>query len=127
LAAGIEAGESIENLTARLVTATAGVYENMSQVRAEMIARTETMGSVNFGQQVVYQAEGVEVKEWLATMDGDTRDSHTAMDGTRIPIDAAFQVPGFDKVAPDTMLFPVGGSVAGQNINCRCTIVPVMD
>jgi len=127
LADGIEAGESIENLAARLVAASDGVYDNMSQARAEMIARTETMGSVNYGQLVVYQAEGVDTKEWLATRDGDTRDSHIMMDGMQVPIHESFNVPGFGKVAPDTMMYPTGGSVAGQNINCRCTIVPVLD
>jgi hypothetical protein len=127
LAKGVEAGESIERLSDRLLDVSAGVYENMSQFRAELIARTETMGSVNFGQQVVYQSEGVKEKEWLATMDGDTRDSHMAMDGKRVPIGESFEVPGFDKVGPDTMMHPVGGTVAGQNCNCRCTLIPIVD
>ena len=126
LEAGIEAGESIDNLADRMTAATAGVYENMTKFRAEMIARTETMRSVNFGQNVVYKEEGVEEKEWIATLDSDVRDSHARMDGKTVGINDAFEVPAFDNVESDTMDAPACGDVAGQNINCRCTIIPII-
>jgi len=127
LAEGIAAGESIPNLAARMITATEGVYENMSTARAELISKTEAMASVNFGQQVVYQSEGIEKKEWLATSDSDTREAHAALDGTVIGIDDSFDVPGYDDVPGEKMMYPGGGDVAGQNCNCRCTLLPVIE
>jgi SPP1 gp7 family putative phage head morphogenesis protein len=121
LAKGIAAGESIPNLTKRLIAATDDVYANMSESRAEMIARTETMASVNLGQQVVYDTEGVEEKEWIATMDGDTRDAHAAVNGQVVGINDSFDVDG------EQLLYPGDPSgSAGNVIQCRCTILPVV-
>jgi SPP1 gp7 family putative phage head morphogenesis protein len=118
---GIAAGESIENLTKRILSETDGVYDNMSAARAEVIARTETMGSVNFGQQVTYQAEGIEEKEWLATSDSDTRDAHYAANGQVVKIDEPFMVGG------ESLMYPGDPSgSAGNVIQCRCTILPVV-
>jgi SPP1 gp7 family putative phage head morphogenesis protein len=127
LAAGIEAGESIPNLSARIMATVDGVYDNMSTARAELIARTETLSSVNFGQATVYAEEGIERVEWLASMDADTRESHAAMDGKTVAVGEDFSVPGFDGTDSDTMEYPGGGNVAGQNCNCRCTILPVIE
>jgi SPP1 gp7 family putative phage head morphogenesis protein len=121
LAEGIAAGESIPNLSKRLLEATDGVYDNMSQYRADMIARTETMGSVNFGQQVVYESEGVEEKEFIATQDEDTREDHLAANGQVVKINEAFDVGG------EALMYPGDPSgSAGNVINCRCTILPVV-
>jgi len=127
LAEGIAEGESIAVLTERVFTAVDGVYDKMTEARAEAIARTETISTVNFGQNVVYEAEGVAKKEWLSTPDGFTRESHEMMDGTIVGIDESFNVPGFENTESDSMDYPGGGSVAGQNINCRCTILPVLE
>lgn len=132
LAAGIAAGESIPNLATRMLDATSGIYANMSEARANVVARTETANSVNFGQYVVYSDEGIEKVEWLATQDGDTRDSHIVMDGKTVAVGESFDVPGYQAsensyVEGDSMEYPGGGTVAGQNCNCRCTILPVIE
>jgi len=121
IAEGIEAGESIPDLTARVLSATDDVYAMMSDTRAEMIARTETMGSISFGQQVVYEAEGVEEKEWLSTPDQDTREDHAAANGQVVKINEAFNVGG------EELMYPVdpNGS-AGNVINCRCSLLPIV-
>lgn len=122
LAEGLDAGESIPALAARIIGATDDVYENMSTFRAEMIARTETMSSVNFGQQIVYQEEGVERKEWLATLDNETRDAHAEVNGDTVDIDEPFTVGG------ETLEYPGDPSGSAENvINCRCTILPVIE
>jgi len=132
LALGIEAGESIPHLTDRILATVDGVYENMTTARAELIARTETIASVNFGQATVYKEEGIEKKEWLASMDSDTRGiadgtGHAAMDGIVVNVDDSFDVAGYDDVPGEKMEYPGGGNVAGQNCNCRCTILPVIE
>ena len=122
LAEGIEAGESMDDLAARIMTAVEGVYENMTEARAMMIARTESANSVNFGQFTVYEEEGVEKKEWLATPDSDTRDAHAAANGQIVGINEKFNVDGEELDYPGD---PSGE--AGNVINCRCTILPVIE
>jgi phage portal protein BeeE len=125
IAEGIEAGESIPNLTERVLSATDDVYAMMSDSRAENIARTETMSSVNFGQQVVYQSEGVERKAWLATSDLDTRDDHRIGEAFGEPyevgIGESFEVGG------EPLMYPGDPSGSAANVcRCRCTIIPVV-
>lgn len=126
VADGIEAGESMDNIAKRILESVESIYDNMSMVRAELVARTETMSSVNFGQQVVYESEGVEKKEWLATPDSDTREDHQ--------IGSAFGEPYIVGITED---FEIGGESlaypgaptgsAGNVCNCRCTILPVIE
>ena len=90
------------------------------------------MASVNFGQRTVYEEEGIEKVEWLASMDADTRDSHATMNEKTVAVGESFNVPGYQAsensyVDSDSMEYPGGGDVAGQNCNCRCTILPVIE
>jgi hypothetical protein len=66
----------------------------------------------------VYAEEGIERIEWLASMDADTRESHAVMDGKTVEVGKDFNVPAFDDIASDSMEYPGGGNVAGQNCNC---------
>jgi len=91
---GVQSGESMSKIAARIREATDGVYENMSKNRARVIARTETMSSVNTGQFEVYKGEGVTKKEFLATMDDRTRDAHADANGQIVGMDEPFNVGG---------------------------------
>lgn len=92
---------------------------NMASARSMMIARTETVGAVNGGSQLYYEAEGVKQKEWLTARDENVRESHRAIDGQRVLVGADFsnglEFPGDQKGEP------------GECINCRCTILPVIE
>jgi SPP1 gp7 family putative phage head morphogenesis protein len=121
LAEGIEAGEGKGKLSNRILDATDGVYEDMDRNRANLIARTETASTVNYGQFETYKEDGVTHKEWLSTQDDRTREDHIDADGDVVPIDEEFTVGG------DKMLAPGLGNDAGQNCNCRCTILPVIE
>lgn len=121
LAEGIDAGESIAGLVSRILQTTDDVYDEMDVTRANLIARTETVASVNFGQETMYKELGVEKKEWLATKDDRTRDSHIDADGQIVGIDEDFEI------GEDKMSAPGLGSEASENCNCRCTILPVME
>jgi SPP1 gp7 family putative phage head morphogenesis protein len=92
--------------------------------RAKMIARTEVNTAANRGALIAAQATGLPLKkEWLATMDKRTRDTHKHIDGTTIPFDDMF------KVGNDMLECPGdrGGkdgrpkTSAKETINCRCT------
>ncbi len=62
------------------------------------------------------QAEGYEIeKEWIATRDGRTRDTHRAADGQRQGLDEAYSVGGYAAMHPLDAGLPASESVA-----CRC-------
>ncbi len=92
---------------------------SMTEARASMIARTETAAAVNGGTLIGYKQGGVEKKEWLASLDSHTRDTHAALDGNIIILTERF-ANGLDYPGD-----PSGP--AGEVINCRCTILPVIE
>ena len=101
--------------TAKLIQAS--VYgENMTDVRATRIARTESAGAMSQGSWDQAQELGIfQSKEWLAFEDNRTRDTHLfCMAQGPIPMDEMFsnglQYP----------LDPAGD--AGEVINCRCVL-----
>lgn len=111
LAAGIAEGESIPALRARLQR----VFTDLSDYRATMIARTETVGAYNAAAQSAAIDAGATRKTWLSTDDKRTRATHRAAGGKSVPLNKRFELtqsrwPG-DPVAP-----------ANQSINCRCTL-----
>ncbi|NIQ89325.1 MAG: phage portal protein [Deltaproteobacteria bacterium] len=96
--------------------------------RREMIARTETIRSSNGGSWALFNGWGVvEMKEWLATGDDRTRDTHLVAWGQYseggtpgpIPLNEAFNVGGSQLMFPGD---PRGA--AGEVVNCRCTLLP---
>lgn len=113
LAEGIGAGEGIAKLTDRVNS----VYEEYSTYRAEMIARTEATAANNRGFMESYEQSGVaNAKEWIATGDGKTRDSHAGADG---------EIVGLDKNFSNGLEYP--GDPSGdpsETVNCRCVLAP---
>lgn len=98
---GRAAGESIPQLATRVdALLTDGERWNG---RAVMIARTEVIGANNAGgysaaratSQVLNTDESQVVKEWLATSDGRTRETHADADGQQVlGLEAPFIVGG---------------------------------
>ena len=90
-----------------------------------MIARTETVRAQSEGVAARYgvAAEaGIQLEqEWLAARNGDTRDSHRAMDGQRAPVGGVFRFPsGVEARGPGLSGDP------GEDINCRCAVRAVV-
>ena len=126
LAESIDEGEGLENTKERLMEATKGVFDEMTDVRAYLIARTETGASVNMGQMATYEATGIEQKEWIATLDDRTRESHIMIDGTILPMSETFEVENTEG-GVDNMLYPSDPNGSAGNVcNCRCTIAGVI-
>lgn len=94
----------------------------MPPYRTERIARTETIRSSNAGSQELFSEWGVTQHEWLATKDDRVRDDHLAADGQVQPIDMPFSVGGEDLMYPGD---PAGSP--SNTIQCRCTVLPVME
>ncbi|MBM3314267.1 phage portal protein [candidate division WOR-3 bacterium] len=89
--------------------------------RAERVARTEIIGSLNGGKLDGYRQAGLQQKEWLATKDDRVRDEHLEADGQTVPIAEAFEVGG------ERLDYPGDpGGDPGNIINCRCTVLPVV-
>lgn len=101
--------------------------ERMPNYRREMIARTESMRASNYGAFNIMRDTGSAKKEWLATADDRTRDTHMQAwsdygEGKGIPIDQPFIVGG------EHMMFPGDPDAdPSESINCRCTFVPDAD
>ncbi len=115
---GFRAGEGYADIADR-VRDTMGV----NATRAETIARTEVMRSSNFATTDAYKQSGVIArKQWVATVsDGRTRDEHLELNGATIPIDEDFEING------NPAQFPGDFGDPALDINCRCTIAPVVD
>lgn len=80
LAPGLEVGEGIDDLAARIREA----YKDFTPRRSIVIARTEVIGAAGFGTRAAAEQTGLQLeKEWIATRDERTRDSHAALDGER--------------------------------------------
>ena len=124
---GLNQGLSTRAIAQNLIdTDQSGIF-NLG--RANRIARTESTRVVNQATTESYrtlQANGIQVKkQWLTARDEKVRDSHVTLDGQTVAANENFQLPsqygGFEASSPAS--FPV----AGENINCRCTVIPVLD
>ena len=117
LAEGIQAGETIEELAQR-------VDSVMTQRRSttETIARTEVIGALNGGSLEMWRQSGVVAKkQWLAALDDRLRDTHRAAHGQAVGIDQNFAVGDGHGPHPGAI------GIAAEDINCRCSMVPILD
>lgn len=118
LGAGVENGESIAQLAAR-------VEQEMGARIAstpETIARTEVVGASNGGTLRAWEQSGVvQGKRWLSTLDDRTRETHKDMHGQTVALRANFvSSSGEEGPAPGQL-----GSAA-EDIQCRCTMTAVV-
>jgi HK97 family phage portal protein len=116
---GIRDGDGPAALANRI----SGVFEQASQHRAVTIARTEVVGSSNFGTWNAYkQSKAVEKKQWVSTLDDRVRDQHLEMNGVVTALDQPFKMPDGAEA-----MYPGETGVAHHDINERCTIVAVVE
>lgn len=110
---GLQLGEGVAELKQRVIASAA-----VSSKRAEVIARTEVNSAMNNGAYEQMKALDVDtVKEWIATDDARTRESHAEVDGEEIDGEAKFMVGGFPMDHPHDLNAP-----PSETINCRCTL-----
>lgn len=120
---GVAEGESLYQLSVRIGDGVDGVLgEASNTVRALRIARSETTMGLNAGQWAQQKDlidDGViESVEWLAVVDNYTRPEHAALNGKSPP----FILGGVQVDYPGDPALP-----GEHRINCRCTILPVVD
>lgn len=95
--------------------------DRLPEFRREMIARTETMRALNAGTYELFKEWGVDSHEWLTIMDGRERLTHGAVNGQVRKVGEMFDVGGWKMRYPHDPAAP-----AGEVVNCRCTLVPVI-
>jgi len=111
-------GESIPNMARRIARDLTEINRK-SSIR---YARTATTSAENAGRIDSYkraESMGIEMlKEWMATADDRTRDSHIALDGVKV---------GVDDVFPNGCAFPGDPSGPASEVwNCRCTLIAAL-
>lgn len=116
LVEGIEKGESISELSARVQASF-----KSDEIRATTIARTETIAAYNGGTQTGMASLGDAApgcKQWLASIDFRTRPTHVDADGQIVSMADPFEVGGESLDYPGD---PAGD--AAEVVNCRCTVL----
>lgn len=122
---GVELGEGVSELFVRIEE-----MSSFSQLRAERIARTETIGAVNKGALESFVSNGTPLKSWLSVRDGDrVRHSHAHIDEVTSaePIPARDRFLLFDEERGEstTLEYPGDqGGAAWATVNCRCGLRP---
>ncbi len=120
---GVDNGESIEDLKKRIQKVFIPYTDE--GYKATRIARTEVIGASNQGAVEAYKQSGIKVKKaWLAQP--DARDTHIEAsmvynEDNAIDVNKDFQVGGGQGNAPGQI------GLAEEDINCRCSVIPVVE
>lgn len=122
----MQEGASVNEMQARIQAAT-----GFSPMRALRIARTETTRSAAAGQERAYQDAGIESgvsirKQWLSSRDSEVRDAHRLLDGQEVAIGQPFVIPDGEHAGLKAS-GPGDFDRADLSVNCRCTIIPVVN
>jgi len=121
LEVGTGAGEGIDQIAKRIQ----GVFK-VRRKEARTIARTEILKASQTAQLEGFELSGVvEKKQWNTSLDAAVRDEHAYAEGQIRVLGAPFDLAGEAADAPG--VGAGGGSLsAGNSINCRCFVTPVM-
>lgn len=117
---GIVQGESLDQIAKRLATNLS--TQNYNHMRT--FARTAMTGAQNAGrEQSLKNARDMGlnvVKQWMATLDSRTRDSHAMMDGETIKVGDKWHHYKFS----NGLRYPGDPEGPAREVyNCRCTLV----
>lgn len=121
LAEGLQAGEDIDQLRARLLARFAADGPQLGTVRQERTAATEATRAWNTATLEAARAlSGPDrplVKQWRTRGDKRVRHEHDQVDGRVRLLDEPFQVGGHPMMAPGDPTAP-----AHLTVNCRCIL-----
>ncbi|MET7720673.1 phage minor head protein [Streptomyces mirabilis] len=121
LAAGIDAGEDLEALRARLLAVFAREGAQLGTGREALISTTEAARAWNTATLAAAQAltgpDRPIVKQWQTRRDSRVRDAHHDVDGQVQLLDDAFTVAGVDMQHPGDPIAP-----PALVCNCRCIL-----
>jgi len=119
-------GWGIREIQNALRERVAAVYNmRMSDYQLERIARTEMNRAANMGKLTGFKQSGIPVKKaWIAALDDRTRETH--IEAHSIYAENPIAIDEYFIVGADRMLHPGGGTIARENINCRCTMIAIV-
>lgn len=121
LAAGVDAGEGIDQLRARLQAAFTREGAHLGPVREQRIAQTEATRAWNTSTLAAAEAAtGVDrpvVKQWITRHDAKVRTAHDQVDGQIRMLGEPFVVAGVEMQAPGDPSAP-----PSLVIHCRCRL-----
>jgi uncharacterized protein with gpF-like domain len=112
-------GESLNKIRNRIKH----LYDVKDNSGAMRIARTEVISASNAGSlEGMKQSGVVEQKEWLSSRDDRVRDSHLPpLDRQVVDLNKDFTSNDGNKAQ-----HPGSFGIAEEDINCRCTTIPVI-
>lgn len=122
LAEGIQAGEPLEKLAARVND----VYDGVDNYRSMRIARTETLKASNTATNEAYKQTGyVTGKEWV--VNPDACEQCLEFEGKTIGLDETYLAQGDSYSVGDTTFVNDYADIDSPPLhpNCRCTIIPI--
>lgn len=100
-----------------------GNVAGIARLRANVIARTETHTSGNFGSLKQAEDSGLNMmREWVASSGARTRQTHSRADGQIVALNQAFEIGGSSLMYPGDPSGP-----AKETVNCRCAVAYVVD
>jgi len=107
--------DSIKDIIGRQMAADGKLSFSGAMANALRIVRTESGRTLNAGahaSDMELANQGIDIqKEWQATLDNRTRDTHAEIDGERAAVDGTFS---------NGLMYP-------SEINCRCSTIPIID
>jgi hypothetical protein len=114
---GIQAGETLDELTERVRS----IFRGADKAKGLTIARTETGAAYETARYYTFKAAGITQKGWLSGgEDGVTRATHQAADGQVRGIDETFDVGAAKLLHPHDQVN--GAQYPEELINCRCVL-----
>jgi HK97 family phage portal protein len=118
LGEAVTAGESVSQMQARVEA----IMVDRIRSSSETIARTEVLRCYTGAENEAWRQSGVvEARSWLAALDDRTRADHEAAHGQTVGLNEPFEVGGVKGDGPGLM------GAADQDINCRCTVIAVLE
>ncbi|MEX0134932.1 hypothetical protein MRBLBA71_001469 [Bacillus nitratireducens] len=119
---GLEKGKGIKEIARELAK-----LPEFDRKRAKTTAQTEVLAACSASQFESYrQSPAVTGKKWRhsGTKNNQPRDNHVAYDGTTVPVEEEFELPG----SGERCMFPRDSSLSGkERINCHCVLSPAVD
>ena len=112
---GIIQGEDIKKISKRLAKDT-GSTNKKAMITHARTAMTSAQNAGRYESLLRAKSLGLDVyKEWMATLDARTRDSHAHMDGEKVSVDEPFS---------NKLMYPGDPDGHPREVyNCRCTLV----
>lgn len=116
LTEGIDKGESIKDLSARVRS----TFNDIGKGRGNTIAMTETASAYGTARQEAMASAGVQYKEWLTSHNANVRPAHAEAEGQIREIHEPFDVDD------EELRFPGDPDGSPENvINCHCVAIPI--